>query len=110
MGIGAGQVFLNVRHAIGVGISIGVDADQKDADPSVIASALKKVDAAVYASIKSVASGSFTGGATIFSLANDATGYQVDNLTLPADITAAADDLAAKMKAGTLVPPDVVPA
>jgi basic membrane protein A len=89
--------------------SIGVDADQKDADPSVIVSALKKVDAAVFNSIQSVTTGAFVGGETIFSLKNDATGYQVDNLTLPADIKAAADDLAAKMKAGTLTPPADIP-
>jgi basic membrane protein A len=89
--------------------SVGVDADQKDSDPSVIVSALKKVDVAVYEAIKSVSAGSFQGGATTFSLKNDATGYQVDNLTLPADIQAAADDLAAKMKAGTLTPPADIP-
>ena len=89
--------------------SVGVDADQKAADPSVIVSALKKVDNAVYTAIKSVTTGSFTGGPTIFSLANDATGYQVDNFTLPADIQAAADDLAAKMKAGTITPPSTIP-
>jgi basic membrane protein A len=108
----AGGCGLGVLQAAGQAKvdSIGVDADQKDADPSVILSALKKVDNAVFTSIKSVSSGSFAGGATIFSLANDATGYQVDNFTLPSDIQAAADDLAAKMKAGTVVPPDVVPA
>jgi basic membrane protein A and related proteins len=89
--------------------SIGVDADQAGSDPSVIVSALKKVDVAVYQAIKSAAAGSFQGGATVFSLKNDATGYQVDNLTLPADIQAAADDLAAKMKAGTLTPPADIP-
>lgn len=89
--------------------SIGVDADQKDADPSVIVSALKKVDSAVFNSIKSVSTGTFQGGETIFSLKNDSTGYQVDNLTLPSDIAAAADDLAAKMKAGTITPPADIP-
>src|SRR5207247_2380656 len=46
--------------------SIGVDADQKDADPSVIASALKKVDGAPYTAIKSVANQQFTAGALPF--------------------------------------------
>lgn len=88
--------------------SFGVDADQKDADPSVIASALKKVDVAVYDAIKSVVDGKFTGGATRFSLANDATGYQVDNFSLPADIKTAVDNLAAAMKSGSQTPPDTV--
>jgi basic membrane protein A len=107
----AGGCGLGVLQAAGQAkiYSIGVDADQKDADPSVIASALKKVDAAVYTSIKSLTAGQFQGGPSIFSLKNDATGYSVDNLNLPSDITAAADDLAAKMKAGTVTPPDQIP-
>jgi basic membrane protein A len=88
--------------------SFGVDADQKDADPSVIASALKKVDVAVYDAIKSVVDNKFTGGAVRFSLANDATGYQVDNFSLPADIKSQVDSLAAAMKSGSQVPPDTV--
>ena len=42
---------------------IGVDADQKDADPSVIASALKKVDVATYTAIQNVVKGQFSSGA-----------------------------------------------
>ena len=88
--------------------SFGVDADQKDADASVVASALKKVDVAVYDAIKAVVDGKFTGGATRFSLANDATGYQVDNFSLPPDIKTAVDNLAAAMKSGSQTPPDTV--
>jgi basic membrane protein A and related proteins len=105
---GCGLGALQAAGQAGV-YSVGVDADQKDANASVIVSALKKVDVAVYDAIKSVAAGTFTGGPTVFSLKNDATGYQVDNLSLPSDITAAADDLAAKMKAGTLTPPADIP-
>jgi basic membrane protein A len=90
--------------------SFGVDADQKDADPSVIASALKKVDVAVYTSIKSVVNGKFQGGETRFSLQNDATGFTVDNFNLPADVKAEVDSLAAKIKAGTVTPPADIPA
>jgi basic membrane protein A len=90
--------------------SFGVDADQKDADPSVIASALKKVDVAVFTSIKSVVNGKFQGGETRFSLQNDATGYTLDNFNLPADVKAEVDGLAAKIKAGTLTPPADIPA
>lgn len=88
--------------------SFGVDADQKDADASVVASALKKVDVAVYDAIKAVVDNKFTGGATRFSLANDATGYQVDNFSLPPDIKTAVDNLAAAMKSGSQTPPDTV--
>ncbi len=90
--------------------SFGVDADQKDVDPSVAASALKKVDVAVYTAIKSVVNGSFVAGGNTFSLQNDGVGYQVDNLTLPADVKAEVDSVAAKIKAGTLTPPADIPA
>jgi basic membrane protein A len=117
--IGQGSEFVfQVAGGCGVGAlqaagqahvySFGVDADQKDADPSVIASALKKVDVAVYNAIKSVVDGKFVGGANRFSLANDATGYQVDNFSLPADIKTEVDNLAAAMKSGSKTPPDVV--
>jgi basic membrane protein A len=117
--IGQGSEFVfQVAGGCGVGAlqaagqahvySFGVDADQKDADPSVIASALKKVDVAVYDAIKSVVDGKFTGGANLFSLANDATGYQVDNFSLPADIKTEVDKLAAAIKSGSKTPPDVV--
>jgi basic membrane protein A len=93
--------------------SIGVDADQKDADPSVIMSALKKVDVATYTAIKAVVDGSFTAGALTFSIANDGAGYQLDNFpggALPADIQTEVDSVMAKIKAGTLTPPADIPA
>src|SRR6266446_2323481 len=90
--------------------SVGVDADQKDADPSVIASALKKVDVATYTAIQNVVNGKFAGGALTFNIANDGAGYALDNLTVSADIQAALDDLKAKIKAGTLTPPADIPA
>ena len=89
--------------------SIGVDADQKDADPSVILSALKKVDVATYTAVKSVVNGTFQGGALTFSLANDGAGYALDNFTLPADILAEVNNVAAKIKSGALTPPADIP-
>ena len=88
--------------------SIGVDADQKDVDKSVIASALKRVDVATYDAIKTVKDGSFKGGITTFGLANDGVGYQADNLSLPPDVMTALADVTAKIKSGTVVP-DTVP-
>ena len=89
--------------------SIGVDADQKDADASVIASALKRVDVATYDAIKGVKDGTFSGGALTFSLQNDGVGYQADNLTLPADVMSALQDMTAKIKSGALTPPADIP-
>jgi len=108
----AGGCGLGVLQAAGqAGVySVGVDADQKDADPSVIASALKKVDVATYTAIQNVVNGKFAGGALTFNIANDGAGYALDNLTVSADIQAALDDLKAKIKAGTLTPPADIPA
>jgi basic membrane protein A and related proteins len=90
--------------------SIGVDADQKDADPSVIASALKKVDVATYTAIKAVVNNQFQSGALTFSIANDGAGYSIDNFNLPADIKAELDKVQAAIKAGTMTPPADIPA
>ena len=107
----AGGCGLGVLQAAGqAGLySIGVDADQKAADPSVIASALKKVDVATYTAIQNVVKGKFTSGALTFSIANDGAGYAVDNLTLPADIQAELKTVQDKIKAGTLTPPADIP-
>ena len=90
--------------------SIGVDADQKDADASVIASALKKVDVATYTAISNVVKGQFQGGALTFSIANDGAGYAVDNFTIPAALKTELDTIQAKIKSGALTPPADIPA
>ncbi|HEY8678975.1 MAG TPA: BMP family ABC transporter substrate-binding protein [Candidatus Dormibacteraeota bacterium] len=105
---GCGNGVLTEAGKAGV-YSIGVDADQKSVDPSVIASALKRVDVATFDAIKDVKNGSFKGGITSFGLANDGVGYQADNLTLPADVLAALQDMSTKIKSGQLTPPDTVP-
>ncbi|HEX9100359.1 MAG TPA: BMP family ABC transporter substrate-binding protein [Candidatus Dormibacteraeota bacterium] len=108
----AGGCGLGVLQAAGdAGVySVGVDADQKESNPSVIASALKKVDVATYTAIKGVVNGQFAGGALTFSIANEGAGYSIDNFTVPADIQAALDDLQAKIKSGALTPPADIPA
>lgn len=90
--------------------SIGVDADQKDADPSVIASALKKVDVATYTAIQNVTKNQFQGGVLTFDIQNGGAGYQVDNITLPADIQAELDKVQGEIKSGALTPPADIPA
>lgn len=107
----AGGCGLGVLQAAGQAhvYSIGVDADQKDADPSVIASALKKVDVATYSAIQDVVNGTFKSGALTFSIANGGAGYALDNLTLPADIQTEVDSVLAKIKSGALTPPTDIP-
>lgn len=89
--------------------SIGVDADQKDADPSVIASALKKVDVATYTAIQNVVKGQFSGGALTFSIQNGGAGYAADNLTIPAELQAELDKFVNDIKSGAKTPPADIP-
>ena len=107
----AGGCGLGVLQSAGqAGVySVGVDADQKDADPSVIASALKKVDVATYTAIQQVTKGQFTAGALTFSIANGGAGYSVDNLTVPSALQAELDKVQGEIKAGTLTPPADIP-
>ena len=90
--------------------SIGVDADQKDADPSVIASALKKVDVATYTAIQNVVQNKFQSGALTFSIANEGAGYAIDNYTLPAELKTELDKVQGQIKSGALTPPADIPA
>src|SRR5207249_554344 len=108
----AGGCGLGVLQAAGQAkvYSIGVDADQKDADASVIASALKKVDQATYTAIKNVVNNQFKSGALTFSISNDGAGYSLDNIQLPADIQAELDRVQAAIKAGSMTPPADIPA
>ena len=108
----AGGCGLGVLQAAGqAGVySIGVDADQKDADPSVIASALKKVDVATYTAIQDVVKGNFAGGALTFSIQNAGAGYAVDNFTVPAALQTELDSVQSKIKSGALTPPADIPA
>jgi basic membrane protein A len=105
---GCGLGALQAAGQAGVS-SVGVDADQKDADPSVIASALKKVDVATFTAIQQVVQGNFQSGATTFSIANGGAGYQLDNITLPADVQAELDKVQGEIKSGALTPDSVVP-
>lgn len=88
--------------------SIGVDLDQKDADASVIASALKRVDVATFTAIKAVQDKTFTGGITTFSLANDGVGYAPGNIAISADIKAELDKVTADIKSGAKTVPDTI--
>jgi basic membrane protein A len=107
----AGGCGLGVLQAAGQGsvYSVGVDADQKDADASVIASALKKVDVATYTAIQNVVKGSFSGGALTFSIQNGGAGYSVDNFQVPAELQTELDTVQNKIKSGALTPPADIP-
>ncbi len=92
-------------------LAIGVDSDQyqsasADLQPVILSSAMKRVDNAVYAFIKSCVNGSPLTGVQKFDLTNDGVGYATSNSAI-APYQAAIDTAAAAIKAGTIVVPDV---
>jgi basic membrane protein A len=105
---GCGNGALQAAGQKGV-YSIGVDNDQKDVDPSVIASAVKKVDVATFDAIKSVVDGTFTSGPSYFDLQNGGVGYAPGNLTLSSDIMTEVTNMENKIKSGQLTVPDTIP-
>lgn len=104
-GIGALDA-ANQRNVYG----IGVDSNQGHIDPNTtITSALKRVDTAVYDSIVNFETNKFTNNPPVFDLAVNGVGYAPVNSAVPADAKQKADDFAAQIKAGTLVPPATIP-
>jgi basic membrane protein A and related proteins len=106
---GCGLGVLQAAGQAGV-YSVGVDADQKDADPSVIASALKKVDVATYTAIQNVVNNNFQGGALTFSIQNGGAGYSIDNFQAPSELQAELDKVQNAIKSGQMTPPADIPA
>ena len=90
--------------------SIGVDTDQSSADPSVIASAVKRVDTATHTAIEQVVDNAFHGGVATFSLENGGVGYAKGTVALPADALAAEQALEQQIKSNQLTPPEDIPA
>ncbi len=103
--------------------SIGVDVDQsKDSTgavrPSVITSAVKKIDVAAYDIVQmaeqqgSAATGPYTSYVAspfTFDLARDGVGFVTPTSDVPADAVAKATDFESMIKAGTLTPPETIP-
>ena len=89
---------------------IGVDKDQSAEGPQVLTSAVKKVDEAVFAAIKSVADGSFTGGADVnYGVAEGAVGLGTVSADVPQEVLDEIDAQIEAIKAGTVEIPTQVP-
>jgi basic membrane protein A len=102
-GIGALDA-ADANHVFG----IGVDADQGYIHSSVITSALKRVDSAVYTIINDTVGGHYTNTPPTFDLAHDGVGYAPVSTAVPADAKALADTYSTQILAGTLVPPATI--
>jgi basic membrane protein A and related proteins len=88
---------------------IGVDADQSALGSFILTSAIKKVDVAVFDTIQSVVNGTFKGGGiTTFDMTKGATGLGSINSQVPQATVDKVNAIAAKVKAGQIVPPDTV--
>ncbi len=104
---GCGVGSLDAANSKGV-YGIGVDADQGSLYPSVVTSALKRVDTAVYDTINTAESGSFSNNPPPFDLAHDGVGYAPLATGIPDDVKAKADDFANQIKSGSITPPDKI--
>jgi len=88
---------------------IGVDSDQylgvpDDLKPFVLTSMLKRVEVAVYDTIKSEVEGAFQGGYVIFDLSKDGVGYATSGGFID-DITPQLEDYKQKIIAGEITVP-----
>ncbi|HXJ66190.1 MAG TPA: BMP family ABC transporter substrate-binding protein, partial [Actinomycetota bacterium] len=89
--------------------AIGTDADQylsapKDQQPYILTSNLKRVDTAVYETIKNFVNGTFKNGVQTFDLKADGVGYATSGGFVD-DIKSQLDDLAAQIKSGQIKVP-----
>lgn len=107
---GSGQGTIEAAVAAGDGKwAIGVDSDQwltatPDQQKHILTSMLKRVDVAVYETIKSVNSGDKTGGVKTFDLKVDGVGYSTSGGHVD-DIKSKLDELKTKIIDKTIVVP-----
>jgi len=105
---GSGLGYIQAAKAAGV-YAIGVDADQAFVAPgTVITSALKKVDQAVFQTVRAVRLGEFKAGDNIFNAANGGVGMGAVDKVVPADAAAAAKQALADIASGKITPKDAV--
>lgn len=105
---GSGLGYIQAAKTAGV-YAIGVDADQAAVAPgTVITSALKKVDVAVFQTIRSVRLGTFKAGDNSFNATNDGIGFGAVDPVVPAAAKAAATAALADIKSGKITPKDTV--
>jgi basic membrane protein A len=105
---GSGLGYINAAKEKGV-YAIGVDADQAAVAPgTVITSALKKVDVAVFQTIRAVRLGTYKAGDNIFNAANEGVGFGTVDKIVSKTASDAAKQALADIKAGKITPKDTV--
>jgi basic membrane protein A len=89
---------------------IGVDADQNYVAPStIITSAIKKVNVAVFQTIQGLLNGTFKAGDNEFTLQNQATGFSPPNSAVPASIVSQVQQIEQEIGGGKITPPATIP-
>jgi basic membrane protein A len=90
-------------------LAIGVDSDQHDEAPGhVLTSMIKRVDTAVFDTIREVQAGGWRGGVHVFGLAEKGVGWVYDDRNralIPDPVKATVDSLEAEIVAGRIVVP-----
>ena len=108
---GSGGGVFEAAKAAGA-LAIGVDSDQyltaaPEVKDVILTSMLKRVDVAVYTTIKAAVEGSPLTGVQTFDLKVDGVGYSDSNPAV-ADFTAKTEELKAEIIAGTITVPDAM--
>jgi basic membrane protein A and related proteins len=89
---------------------VGVDADQSYLGSFILTSAIKKVDVAVFDTIKEIVNGTFKGGTTdFFTAQNGGAGIGKVSPKVPAADIAKLQVIEKKVENGQITPPDTVP-
>ena len=88
---------------------IGVDADQGYLYPSVITSAEKRVDTAVYTIIDLTQKGKYSNSVPQFDLSNQGVGYGTPSSAVPQDAVQAAMTIQNQITSGALNVPTAIP-
>jgi basic membrane protein A len=87
-------------------LAIGVDSDQQDEAPGfILTSMIKRVDTAVFDTIREVKSGGWSGGVKEFGLAEEGVGWVYDERNralIPAPVKAQVDSLKQEIIAGRI--------
>jgi basic membrane protein A len=107
---GVGAATAAVMQEQGKGYIFGVDQDWTQTYPAysnqILASLLKKIDVHVYDAIKRISTNTWEGGDFVLTLENGGTALAFNPaVTVPADLAAEIDGLAAKLISGEVVIP-----
>ncbi len=88
-------------------MAIGVDSDQSYLAPeTVITSAMKRVDNAVYATVKQLVEGNLEGGLAVYDLTNEGVDIAPTADLLPEEVVTAVNEVKEKIISGEITVPD----